>query len=297
MSRYYWLWNPYQGKRGGYTAHLFRSKQLLPRLGAFIARTDDSSNHHLIVSENCKTTEKPPRIPTPVELDDIFYVELRLETDSIFWDSFLLLAMDSARTIFDWNDAEKFMNSDVNFYSIAGGQTFLSVDARPLHNETVVPLGLQCNEPHTFTIRVAKAILPLSNTLLLHDKFLDKWTRLETDSSYRFSTTRDTLSYGNNRFEISSRKKENLLPQKASLIASLWPVPVTDRLHLRFQATEKGNTRLQLFNETGTLLKKITGGRMKEGEIIVPVSDLPKGMYFLELVCGTLRTTVKFVRQ
>lgn len=296
MSRYYWLWDPCQGKRGGYTAHLFRSKQLLPRLSAFIARTDDSSNHHFMISENCKTTEKPPGTQTPIELDDIFYVELRLETDSIFWDRLLLLAMDSARTIFDRNDAEKFMNSDVNFYSIAGDQTLLSVDARPLNNETVIPLGLQCNEPTTFTIRVAKAILPQSNTLLLHDKLLNKWTRLETDSSYRFSITQDTLSYGNNRFEISSRKKESLLPEKASLIASLWPVPVTDRLRLRFRATEKGNTHLQLFNETGTLLKTIPGGRMKEGEIMVPVSDLPKGVYFLQLFCGSLRTTVKFVR-
>jgi hypothetical protein len=123
-------------------------------------------------------------------MDDIFYVELRLESDSIFWDRIVLMQMDSAKTGFDKNDAEKFLNNDVNFYSLSREQKMLSIDARPINNNSVIPLGIQTNEPGTFGIRVAKQKLPASNTLMLHDKYLDNWMEL---------IRRQHLSFYNNK--------------------------------------------------------------------------------------------------
>jgi hypothetical protein len=293
----YWLWNPDQGKQGGYTAYIFRSKNILPKFGAFIAKANGNTNNKLLFTENCKVIGSSPDSMATIELDDIFYVELRLESETIFWDRILILEMDSARNSFDKNDAEKFLNSDVNFYSISREQKILSVDARPVNNETVIPLGLQATEPANFSIRVAKAMLPLSNTLLLHDKYLDTWMPLEKDSSYSFSVTTDTASMGNSRFEISSRKKIVDTIARVMLFTKINPNPSKDKVIIQYQSPEKGNTTVRLLNLTGSVLKNFDFGLQKEGSLTIPVSDLLSGIYLLELRCGNYIATQKIMKE
>ena len=297
IGKYYWLWNPWQGKQGGYTSFVFRSKNILPKFGAFIVKANENTYNHLLFTENCKTTDPATDSTATVTLDDIFYVELRLESDSIFWDRLLLLAMDSARNFYDKNDAEKFLNSDVNFYSLSGEQKMLSIDARPLNNETSVPIGLQTNEPGSFRIRVAAVNLPLSNTLKLHDRYLNRWMSLDKDSSYFFTTHGDSISSGNNRFEISSIKKlvdTVILP---AISMKINPVPARDKIIIQYQSPEKGNTGIRILNVSGTVLKTLQLGLQKEGQAIIQVGDLLSGIYWVELRCGNYRSSQKILKE
>lgn len=296
IGRYYWLWNPLQGKQGGYTSYPFRNKYILPPFGAFITKSNGNNKNSLLFTENSKSIEPADDSIRVTNLDDIFYVELRLETDTIFWDRMILLSMDSARNFYDRNDAEKLMNNDVNFYSIASGQKLLSIDARPVTNETIIPLGIQTDEQRSFRIWVAKSTLPASNTLLLHDKYLNRWMKLETDSIYQFTTMQDSASSGNQRFEISSYPKP-IPPSNTVTIQQFGPNPATDKISFRFMASEKGNTTVRLLQLSGKPVKIIELGKQKEAQINISVAEMQTGIYLLELTCGKQIRTQKFIKQ
>ncbi|MES2374439.1 MAG: T9SS type A sorting domain-containing protein [Bacteroidota bacterium] len=297
IGNYYWVWNPFQGKQGGYTSFPFRNKNILPPLGVFIIRSNGNNDNRLLFTEQIKSTEKFSDSIPPIQIDDIFYVELRLESDSIFWDRIILMQMDSAKTGFDKNDAEKFLNNDVNFYSLSREQKTLSIDARPLNNNSVIPLGMQTNQPGAFGIRVAKQKLYTPSSLMLHDKYLGNWMELSQDSVYHFTTTNDTSSFGNNRFEISSRKKTaDTLPARPVIIVKISPVPAKDKIVVLFSSPEKGNTSIRLLSLSGKLLKTIQLGLQQDGQFTIPISDLLSGIYLLEIRCGDKSSTKKIIK-
>jgi hypothetical protein len=297
IGKYYWLWNPMQGKQGGYTSFVFRDKNILPKFGSFIAKVNDSSHNKLLFTENCKSIDVALDSIAPVKLDDIFYVELRLESDSIFWDRLLLLAMDSARNFYDRNDAEKFLNSDVNFYSLSREQKMLSIDARPLNNETTIPLGFQANEQRAFRLRVASVNLPASNTLKLHDKYLNKWMSLEKDSTYSFNIYSDTLSTGNARFEITSVKPVADTTFIPGIMMKINPVPAKDKIIVQYKSPEKGNSSIRILNLSGSVLKTVQLGLQKEGQNTIQLGDLLSGIYIVELKCGYYQHSQKIIKE
>ena len=294
----YWLWDPLQATMGGYSSIPFTSKNILPPFGSFIVKANGNTHNSLLFTENCKVTERGTgRIPL-VANEDNYFIELRLETDSIFWDRILLFAIDSAKTNVDKLDAEKFRNSEVNFYSISRDQKMLSIDARPINNESKIALGLQTNTPKQFNIRIAKISLPASNTLLLHDRYLDRWMKLEKDSSYPFATTADTATMGNERFEIISRKKKmtDTIPAY-TITTTIMPVPATDKIMVNYVSSEKGNTTIRIIGLNGKPVKRLDLGMQKQGQVIIPVADIPNGMYLLELRCGENISTKKIIKQ
>ena len=298
IANNYWIWNPLQGLHGGYTSLPFKTKYILPPWGAFIAKTNGNQFNSFLFTENMKTSEAFVNSMDLTDMNEIFHVELRLQSDSIFWDRILLLQMDSAKIFYDRNDAEKLWNSDVNFYSLSRDSKMLSIDARPFNNESTIPLGLQTESPSAFTIRVTKTNLPPSNTLQLHDKFLNKWMPLFQDSSYTFTTTADTSSFGNERFEITSiKKQENNNVQKQQLITSVYPVPAKEKVLLQFNALEAGNTTVRILNVSGTVIHSISLGMQKQGQLYIPLGNLINGIYLVELKCGNEINTQKIIKE
>lgn len=293
----FWIWNPMQGTKGGYSSVPFSNKYILPPLGSFIVKANSNTGNTILFTENCKTSEAAPDSLPVIDMDDAYHIELRLETDSIFWDRLILLAIDSARAGFDKIDAEKFQNNEANFYSLSKEQKQLSIDARPVNNESVIPLGIQTNETGIFTIRVAKAMLPPSNKLMLHDRFLDKWMRLETDSIYSFNIGTDSMSKGDKRFEITAPKKiiDPVLPASGVLMY-LSPVPAKDKIIVQFNCSEAGNTTIRILNLSGMPVKSLSLGVLKDGQVTIPVGELIRGIYLLELNCGKLRSIQKLIK-
>lgn len=297
IGMHYWIWNPQQGKMGGYSSIPFTSKYILPAFGAIIVKANDQTDHTILITENCKTTDAWQENLPVIEMDDTHHLELRLETDSIFWDRILLFSIDSAKTGFDKNDAEKFLNNEVNFYSISRDKKLLSTDARPISNESVITLGLQTKEPGTFRIRVMKAYLASSNKLMLHDRLLNTWMHLENDSSYSFSTTNDTTSKSNDRFEIISQKKfaETLINTPAIRI-KITPVPARNYIMVRYHSPETANTTVRLLTLSGSTVKNIPLGMQKEGQVSIPVGELIRGIYLIELTAGNQINTQKIIK-
>lgn len=296
ISRHYWLWNPLQGKQGGYTSYPFIVKNIVPKFGAFLITTHADAAQQLLFTENSKSADPAPDTVPSIRTDEWYYVELRLETDSIFWDRLLLVQLDSARWGIDRNDAAKLLNNEVNFYSLLQNGKMLSIDARPYNNESTIALGIESQQPQTFRIRVNAVSLPPNNTLKLHDKWLNQWMPLTKDSSYAFTVTTDTNTQGNQRFEISSRKKMTDSIGHEKIRLNMSPVPVSNQLQVSFVAEEKGNTSVRILSLAGKPLKAVSLGVLKEGKVLMPVGELFRGIYLLELRCGKEVSSRKFIK-
>lgn len=296
ISRHYWLWHPLQGKQGGYTSYPFIVKNIVPAFGSFLITTQADAAQQLLFSENSKSADPAPDTVPSIRTDEWYYVELRLETDTIFWDRLLLVQMDSARWGIDRNDAVKLLNNEVNFYSLLPNGKMLSIDARPYNNASTIALGIESKQPKTFRIRVSAASLPPSNTLMLHDKWLNRWIPLTKDSSYTFTVTTDTITRGNQRFEITSRKKPTDSIGHESIRLNMSPVPVSNQLQVSFVAEEKGNTSVRILSLSGKPLKAVSLGVLREGKVLIPVGDLFRGIYLLELRCGNQVSSRKLIK-
>lgn len=296
ISRHYWLWNPLQGKQGGYTSYPFIVKNIVPKFGAFLITSHADAAQQLLFSENSKSADPAPDTIPSIRTDEWYYVELRLETDTIFWDRLLLVQLDSARWGIDRNDAAKLLNNEVNFYSLLQNGKMLSIDARPYNNASTIALGIESIQPQTFRIRVSAVSLPPNNTLMLHDKWLNQWIPLIKDSCYAFTVTTDTITQGHQRFEITSRKKitDSIRPEKIRI--SMSPVPVRNQLQVSFVAEEKGNTSVRILSLAGKPLKAVSLGVLKEGKVFMPVGELFRGLYLLELRCGKELSSRKFIK-
>lgn len=292
----YWLWDPMQGKHGGYTSFPFNDKKLLEPFGAVIVKSL-GMNSSMLFTEQSKTKVFMSENFRKFSSSDYLFIELQIKTDSIFWDRILLMQIDSARTGVDKNDAEKLPNEDVNFYSLTRDQKRLSIDARPISNESIIPLGFQTNETGIFNVGVSKTTIT-NLSLHLHDKYLDKWMPLETDSTYQFIVTTDTLSKGDNRFEIRTRKiVEFDTASKQNLLVKMHPNPAKEKVVVRFSSVEKANTTIRLLDISGNPLKSIHLGLQKEGQSTIDIHTLLPGIYFMELRNGNSITTKQFIKQ
>ena len=132
---------------------------------------------------------------------------------------------------------------------------------------------------------------------MLHDRLLNTWMHLENDSSYSFSTTNDTTSKSNNRFEIISQKKfaETLINTPAIRI-KITPVPARNYIMVRYHSPETANTTVRLLTLSGSTVKNIPLGMQKEGQVSIPVGELIRGIYLIELTAGNQINTQKIIK-
>ena len=120
---------------------------------------------------------------------------------------------------------------------------------------------------------------------------------LEEDSCYSFTTTTDTMSRGNQRFEITAPKKaKDTLVYTNSIVTNMNPVPAKEQVLVKFSATESGNTSIRLLTLSGVPVKNISLGVQKDGQVMVPVGELLKGIYLLEIKCGNQISTKKLIK-
>lgn len=259
---------------------------MVPSFASFFIKTQAFTENHLLFTEHSKLTQELSE-SFPDTGEDLYHLELRFESDSLFWDRLLLFNIESAHDKTDSLDGEKIMNPDLSFYSFSSDKDLLSVDARPFHSKTIIPIGIRSNISGLFRIRVARKHFPEKMTLYLHDKLLDQWMVLGQDSSYYFVLNHHLVEKNNDRFEITAFKKEiTAIRIPSALSLSAYPVPANDQLVIRFKTPGMQHTFLNLFSQNGILVKSYRLGLQQEGNFRIAVADLPKGIYILELKCG-----------
>jgi hypothetical protein len=296
ISDYFWIWNTQQGRAGGYNCIPFGTPYILPSFGAFIVKSYDTTSNTIVFTENMKSDYIADDSLPPASFPEDF-IELGLYQGGIFYNRLLIRGVDSAWAGIDRLDGEKIPDPGTNFYSLSRENKPLSVDARPLNAASHIPLGITGNEPGSFSIRIRSLRLPAGSPLQLHDRYLGKWLPLHTDSIYHFQVTNDTSSFGEHRFEITAYYREPDTAIATRLVMHAAPVPATYSISVQFRTWEKGNTLIRLLTQQGHPLRQYSLGAINQGTCSIPVSDLPAGVYLLELRCGSQVSVQRVIKQ
>jgi hypothetical protein len=297
----YWIWNSQGGTKGIYESNPFVVSYALPAYSSFFTTTAANTANTITFHEACKIGDTPRTLFKTTNIINL--AELRIEdSNNVLWDRLLLRIDNNASDSADEKDGVKFMNSEVNFYALTDHHDSLSIDARPYTNGKVIPLGFVTALRKSFILKVPQINMPVNTNLFLHDKYLATSTLLQPGTSYSFVVSNDSLSQGENRFELNFYTNwtpppptGDLSKAEKSFTTIVFPNPATSVVYIRINATDVKMTTTRIYDVAGKELLKKYAGLVKEGTIALPLSNLSKGNYILETVHGLEKTSSMLV--
>lgn len=297
VGNHYWLWNPKQGLNGGYTAISTNQDYTLNPFEAFIAEARSNTENQLLISEESKTNLWNNSSSISYVEENKYHTVIGLYSDNQYWDQFVLIDHGTNKNSFDTTDAIKLTNPDVNLFSQSSDLQKLSVDARRINNNTIVPIQIESSVNQSFYFKVLQAILPSDNKLVLHDRLTNQYLPLIKDSIYAFTLSDDSAK-NKDRFEISQFVPKGNINQLLQLLTiKMHPNPVKNELTVGIKSSLSANTSIQIYSSTGILIKTIAVGSLQSGNIQIPVSELHAGTYILQVINGDHQRSLTFIKQ
>lgn len=291
------VWDPYQGQRGGYTSRYFSWGYVLPAYSAFVTAIYSGTVGYINFLESHKTGGTPAALMKPTTPD--FKVELAIEDSTVFWDMLAIDFDSMGMAVQDTFDMIKLNNPDVDFYTLSDDNQPLSIDMRPYEDNKTIKLGFMPYMEQKFVLKVPSMVVPAGVKLYLHDKFLNKTEELAEGFEYWFDATADSNSYGHDRFSINmvgTPTDVSVLNQRTTATMQLIPNPAQQSVKVSFEKIAGNEAIVKLMDITGKVLytKPVAQG---QGSIIIPLSDLPNGIYIVELNAQNTRIVEKLVKQ
>ncbi|OIR03402.1 hypothetical protein GALL_144730 [mine drainage metagenome] len=284
---------------GAYVAKQLNSSIIIPSGAAFFVKNTTGTSQTITFTENCKTVNATPL--SLFGLNDQNKIVLRVEKNNKFWDEVSLQFNDSSSSAStDINDLDKFNNANFNFYSIGGDKKNLAADARPLSlkkSDTIL-LGLNSTIHSAFTIKVSQLRLPPNTSVYLHDKFLNQLLKVDNNFNYEFEVTNDTASQGNDRFEIIIKKDfiQNFIVDNSNQTINIAPNPARDFIQITVPKEYNSFANIRIINSNGEV-KKTEKLILQNNRVRIPVAELFKGIYFVEINDGGHCTVQKFIKE
>lgn len=305
VGYYFSVWNPHMGTAGAYYDQPFNFSYILPAYSAFIVRNASNSNNTITFPESSKRADDATHnlFKTTSSTYGNNSVQLRIlsDNDEVFWDRLLLFFNNQAVPALDAYDAEKMSNPGLNFYTLSANNDKLSIDTRPLVQQSVIELGIETDViDKTYTLYVEDYDIEVGTTLYLHDKYLNVVEPLTAGMSYDFTITSDPASQGAGRFEInvsnSTTSAENI-QKKAAFKLEVLPNPAVSYINVDFTAPKAGATSIKVTNVIGAQVFSQVVGTVDHKVVNIPVHQLSSGVYMVTVQCGDYIETKRFVKQ
>jgi hypothetical protein len=279
MLTTYYLWDMSLGTKGGWDNRAFSTSYILPSFASFIVKTSAADN--ITIAEAAKSTSTATGSLYRTNSANPEMIRLWVTGNNINWDKFELYYDNDSKVADDKNDGSKFLNSEVNFYSIQQNNKNYSIDSRPFVKDDVIPLGFTSAVQQSYTIKASDYTLNPDVELYLRDKYIGVETLLAEGTEYTFSVTSDASSQGNNRFELVQKAAQlNIIP---SFTIKLSPNPATDVVTITFNNAQKQNTNISMTSATGQKVKTIEVGNVQNGTLTINLKGLAKGVYYISL--------------
>lgn len=280
VGQYLWRWNPLLGNRGAYQAVPFRSHHTIGIGETVIIQTYPAEPATLLFSEPAKQlTARPDSLAG--NNDYPYQVKLVLEKEGQPWDEWGWLIIDSARNGLDRMDAIKWRNPAANVYSLNFQGYRFAIDARPATAQTVIPIGLNRLSTGTYALRVKEASLPNGIKWILWDKLNGSQIPIQQDSLYSFLVTQDSVTQGDQRFEI--RPAFGPAPPADPVEMHVYPVPAKDFLNLSYRLRTESPAHISIRSIDGILLWQQTVSAALGNTIRIPLQSRKPGMYILSV--------------
>lgn len=289
----YYAWDATSGAAGAYVTNAWTLDWKLPAYAAFFTTLSANSNNTLTFEEQDKEAIGTGLFKTTGPDD---WVELYIYDSATKWDRLLIHLDDNAMEVEDNQDGKKLYNPGLDFFTLSKDDVRLAVDVRPYNDGAAIPLGLTAyNRYNRYVIKTGMFNIPAGTRLYLHDKYLNKKEELKGGFEYWFDVTNDSLTQGNNRFEI------NMVGQPANGIANtaqpakmqIVPNPAREEVKLSFDKLE-GTALVRITGITGQVIfsREVNTAT---GSITIPLGDIPAGVYIAELKSKNASLTEKLI--
>lgn len=288
----FYVWDATLGTAGQYRNFSFGASYVLPIFSGFFVNA--TANGTITFNETNKATASTHSLFRNTDMKQNNLV-LKLSTDSVIWDFVTFNFRDDAKTDHDYWDGEKLFNNSVNAYTITSSKIKHSIDSRSILPLQSIPIGIVTNNYSNFTFTVEELNIDKSVLLFIHDKYLNKIILLDANTHYTFSTNSDSISKGENRFEIiQTTDKFNTLGTTNSL--SVYPVPAKDKINVTVKLKQKQNATIHIINGFGNkvLTRKMT--MVKDLQQTIPIEHLPTGLYILQLQGDSEQFVQSFIK-
>jgi len=295
IATFYYIWDATSGAAGAYTAKLYSSSFILPPFAAFVTGIAASST--LTFPESCKVAGGASIHKGTAAQSQ---VQLIISDSNTKWDELLISlddnANDSAELLVD---APKFYNPGLDFFTLSADSERQSIDVRPYNDGASVKLGLTAyNRYNKYVIRTGDFDIPAGTKLYLHDKYLNNKEELKPGFEYWFDVTSDSLTQGNERFEINMvGKPTNSVKNTVATTANmqLVPNPAQNDVKVTFTNME-GTSYLRIVSVTGQVVYTQTI-QEASGTVTVPLNNIPAGVYVVMIQGEKERLTEKLIKE
>ena len=299
VSTNYFIWNPQQGTKGGYSSYPFSNSICLPSYAAFFVQTIDTSSENFIqFTENAKVTTNATTTVFGGVQTNLNQLELSIESDSIFWDKHLLILDPSANNGVDKFDAKKINNPELNFFSISNSGEKLSIDTRPYYKDSIIPLGLETALEGSFHLKALQTTKIAGAELYFHDKYTKQIMPIDIGFNYDFVISNESETKGVNRFEIVLKPLSNNLiaENNLNIAVHLYPNPFYDWLTLKWFAKSLAPSFIQIHNANGQLVFTNNSINSKDLQVSYPLKQLPTGIYYVSLFNAAGKSVHKIIK-
>ena len=288
----FYIWNPYRGAAGGFEPKTIGSPYVIQAYNSFQIRTT-VSGATLNFTESNKSASpaqillKPEPQYTALQVYDAAYHP---------WDiTYFNFTADATDAEDITADAGKLNNPDMNFYSVSSNNQKLSIDARPYKEGAVIPMGFSCNYAQQFIIRADQMVLPEGGKLYLHDKYTNKFVRLEYGTEYRFEITNDSVSQGENRFELAMGDDSTVGNNELNI--TLAPNPASDEIAVDYTTNSNDESNLRILDMAGVCMISHRLSAKEHGHTKIKLDKLAAGIYMVELTSGNKIRSEKFIKE
>ncbi len=291
----YYAWDATSGASGAYVTNAWTLPYDLPAYAAFFTNVSANSNNTLTFEEADKVATSASLFKTTSAEN---WVELYIYDSTTKWDRLLINFNTNGMEVEDQLDGKKLYNPNLDFFTLSKDDTRLAVDVRPYDDGKSIPLGLTAyNRYNKYVIKTGMFDVPAGTKLILYDKYTNEKHELKAGFEYWFDVTSDSLTQGNNRFEINMVGKPSSVIEAAVTepAIQLIPNPARDEVKVSFKAVE-GDAYISIVSITGQVFynKAVTAS---EGSVVITLTNMPSGLYLVNMKGNNINFTEKLIKE
>jgi putative cofactor-binding repeat protein len=300
----YWVWDPMQqGKngKGAYLPYVISplATDAIPSGSAISVKV--LANTTVTIAESAKASSSNVNAFRTTAMPGMVQLHV-YDTNGAYYDRIYVRDNAQASDSLEQQDGMKMNNPNTNFYVWSADNNKLSVDTRAFAHGKLIPLGFTSVEQQQYVIEVMQNGLAAGSQLALHDKYLNTVTPLDMGVRYRFAVTGDTLSQGDNRFELGVTVMAPPVTSvkevaKTMLQVNCVPNPATSYIDLSIMSSEVANTTVSIYDISGSIAYRQVLGDVKDRVARISLQELAAGMYIISVQHGKEVVTGRVIKQ
>lgn len=266
----------------------------------------NAANPSISMTESIKVSNTPFNFFKSSTNAEMGYVKFKVTSPNYEDNLVIRLDTNASDSAIDSDDAFKFFNDRLNFYTKSAENSNLSINHYPYPdsiniedtiNVSIFSFNDSSIEYSTHRIELIENVnLDGDIKFDLIDNYTNERIPISTLGWYNFNIDSNTSSVGNNRFDIVVyRIFTGIEQERIKKLVSLYPNPAVDQINFRTASQNLEEVKVSIFNLQGQLISeefKI----MNTENSYCNLSNISEGVYFLKIEGKSFNETHKFIK-